>query len=218
MTAGDFARPDLKMTRIASHESHHEPAVYRSLGLNALLASLTGDRKYYILDLGPALGVNVDFWSRLNCRLHIEDFYNNYVRRKASGTEESSEAIFADLLPYGEETRFDVILAWDLFNYLDLEELGALVQRLAGWCHPGTLLFALLSYQPTIPAQPTLFKIVDSERMMYQTATSDTRPCPRYQPRDIAKLMARFNVSSSFLMRHGVQEYMFSFNESTPHG
>ena len=201
------------MTRIASQDSQHEPAVYRSLGLNALLASLASDRKYFILDLGPALGVNVDFWSRLNCRLHIEDFYHSYVDKKASGTEESTEAILAELLPFSEDTRFDIILAWDLFNYLDLEELEALVQRLARWCHPGTLLFALLSSQPTIPAEPTLFKIVDSERMMYQTATSEMRPCPRHQPRDIAKLMARFNVSSSFLMRHGIQEYMFSYSE-----
>lgn len=201
----------MRMTTIARQNSQHEPVVYKSLGLSALLGQLQSDYKYSILDLGQALGANVEFWSRFQCRLYIEDFYRGYSARIALGPEDSRETILAELLPFSQETCFDIILAWDLFNYLDPEELEALIGRLSSWCRQGTLLFALISSQPRIPAQPTVFRIVDCEQMIYETHTQEMRPCPRHQPRDLARLMARFAVSSSFLLRHGVQEYVFVY-------
>jgi len=106
---------------------------------------------------------------------------------------------------------FDIILAWDLFNYFDLRQLEALVQRLSRWCRSGTRLFTLTSSLPNISALPTIFKIVNREHIMYEISTQDTRPCPRHEPREIAKLMARFTVASSFLLHHGIREYVFVF-------
>ncbi len=203
------------MTPSAPREAQDSPAVYRSLGLNALLEPMRRDRSYSILDLGPALGENVRFWSQFSCRLQIHDFYRGYRDRKAAGApgpeEESPEAAFSALLPFGDETVFDVILVWDLFDYLELRELKALVQRLGRWCRPGSRLFALISNLPDISASPTAFRIINREQMIHELPTQARRPCPRHQPRDIARLMAQFKVASSFLLRHGIQEYVFEF-------
>jgi hypothetical protein len=201
------------MTPSAPRETQVSPAVYKSLGLNALLEPVRGDRSYSILDLGPALEGNLRFWSQFSCRLHIHDFYRSYREWKAAGVpeEESEEAAFSALLPFSDETVFDIILVWDLFNYFDLRELKALVQRLSRWCRPGTRLFALISNLPNISVSPTVFKILNRDEMIHEIPTQDTRPCPRHQPRDIARLMARFTVSSSFLLRHGIREYVFEF-------
>jgi hypothetical protein len=201
------------MTLSAPPDTQVSPAVHKSLGLNALLDQVRGDRSYSILDLGPALKANVLFWSQFSCRLHIVDFYRSYREWQAAVAPEgaSEEAAFSALLPFSDETAFDIILAWDLFNYLDLRELEALVQRLSRWCRPGTRLFALISSLPDISASPTVFRILNREQMTHEIPTRDTRPGPRHQPRDILRLMARFTVSSSFLMRHGIQEYVFEF-------
>jgi len=169
------------------------------------------DRKYLILDLGRPLGVNVEFWSQYRCRLHIEDFYRDYSAKAALGSEVSREAIIADLFRFSTETCFDMILTWDLFDYLNREEIQMLVSRLSRWCRSGTLLFSLISTLPVIPAEPTTFRIIGSEQMIYETRTHETRPCPRYHSRDLAKLMPQFEVSSSFLLRHGIQEYVFAY-------
>ncbi len=189
------------------------PQVHKSLGLNALLGPVRSDRGYSILDLGPALEANVRFWSQLSCRLHIYDFYHSYREWKAAVVpeERSEEAAFSALLPFSGETVFDIILAWDIFNYFDLRELKALVQRLSRWCRPGTRLFALISSLPNISVSPTIFRILSREQMTYEIPKQDTRPCPRHQPRDIARLMAGFTVSRSFLLHHGIQEYVFVF-------
>ncbi len=199
------------MTRTASNNHLPEPVEYKSLGLSALLGLLRADRKYSILDLGKALGGNIDFWSQFSCRLYIEDFYRYYLPLQATAPEDAERPLLEGLLAYPPETAFDIILAWDLFDYLNPEELETLIQKLCAWCRPGTLLFALVSSLPRIPAEPVVFRILDSERMIYDVRTQETRPCPRHQPRDVAKLMARFNVSHSFLLRHGVQEYVFIY-------
>jgi hypothetical protein len=187
--------------------------VHKSLGLNALLDWVRDDRNYSVLDLGPALEANVRFFSQFSCRLHIGDLYRGYLAWKAASgrDKESGEAGFSVLLPFSDDTVFDIILAWDLFNYLDLRELEWLVQRLCGWCRPGTRLFALTSSLPNIPATPTTFRILNREHMIYEIPTRDTRPGPRYEPRDIAKIMFRFTVASSFLLHHGIREYVFAF-------
>jgi 2-polyprenyl-3-methyl-5-hydroxy-6-metoxy-1,4-benzoquinol methylase len=197
------------MTRPILQDSPSQPAVYKSLGLSTLLRFLRDDRKPTILDLGPALGANVEFWSRHQCRLHIEDFYRDFIARASNENEESKASIFADLLAFNEELSFDIVLTWDLFNYLDLAQLEGLVRHVSRFCKPGAALFALISSQPDIPDQPTVFRILDTERMVYETRTQITRPCPRHQPREVAKAMGLFQVSSSFLLRNGIQEYVF---------
>jgi hypothetical protein len=201
------------MTLNAPRETRASKAVCKSLGLKALLDRVRDDRSYSILDLGPALERNVRFWSKFSCRLHIHDFYRSYRERKAAVVPggESEEAAFSALLPFSDETFFDIILAWDLFNYLDLRELEAFVRRLNRWCRRGTRLFAMISSLPNIPASPTIFRILNREQMIYEIPTRDTRPCPRHQPRDIVRLMTRFTVSSSFLLHHGIREYVFEF-------
>ena len=201
------------MTLSDPRETMASSTVSKSLGLNALLETVRSDRIYSILDLGPALEDNLQFWSQFSCWLHIQDYFRSYQECKAAvGPEvKSKEATFSVLLPFGNETVFDIILAWDLFNYLELRELEVLVQRLTRWCRPGTMLFMLISDLPNIPASPTKFKILNREQLIPEIPTQETRPCPRHQPRDIAKLMARFNIFRSFLLRHGIQEYVFVF-------
>jgi hypothetical protein len=194
-------------------ETGISPALCKSLGLNVLLDTMRCDQSYSVLDLGPALEENVRFWSQFSCRLHIQDFYRSYRDLKTTVVpeEELEGAALSVLFPFGDETIFDIILVWDLFNYFDLRELELLVQRLSRWCRPGTKLFMLISDLPNIPVSPTMFRILNREQMIHEMPTQETRPCPRHQPREIARLMARFTVSCSFLMRHGIQEYVFSF-------
>jgi hypothetical protein len=188
-----------------------ESMEYKSLGLSTLLDFMREGGKYAVLDLGQALGVNVDFWSRYPCRLYIEDFYRSYRDAQAARPESAETAVLPDPLPLSADTVFDIILAWDLLNYLSLEEIDALIGRLRPYCRPGTFLFALVSTQAEIPEEPNIFRIVDRERMVYGSRTQKTRSSPRYHPKDLARWLAPFEVASSFLLRNGIQEYVFVF-------
>lgn len=201
------------MNLVAPGDPQASPPVYNSLGLRALLDRIRDDRSYTILDLGPALEANVRFWSEFSCRLHIHDLYGRFREKKVAVRpgEEFGEATISALLDFSDETVFDIVLAWDLFNYLDLRELEAFVQKLGRWCRRGTRLFALVSSLPRISAVPLRIRILSHEQLTCELSSERTRPCPRHSPRDITRAMGRFTVSRSFLSRHGIQEYIFTF-------
>ena len=182
------------------------PEVYKSLGLTALLESMRRKGQgLRILDLGSAVGGNVEFLSQIGCKLHIGDLYAS--RASAMEGEELGQEFFEQLFP--ADTRLDVVLAWDIFNYLQRKEmvrLGALLRRN---CRPGALVFAMTSHQKQIPAQPIRFRMQDGGQLVYERRTGLERPGPRYVPAEITGFLKGFHVDRSFLLRHGIQEYLF---------
>jgi SAM-dependent methyltransferase len=185
------------------------------LAFKVLLENLAGRSRARILDLGPAVGQNVSFFSSYTCRLHICDLYSSIQEFKATravdleasdldGLEEYIEG----QLPKSENDPFDLILTWDIFNYMRREELAILGSQLARRCKPEGHIYALVSTKNRIPNLPTTFEIQSSEILRYSPTTRAERPCPQYKQPDLARALPDLDVETSFLLRHGVQEYV----------
>ena len=185
-----------------------EPDVHRSLALSALFDDIRG-RRMQVLDLGSAVGSNVEFLSQFGCKLYIEDLWAALAARTPSGEGDLlGPEFFAEFLSIPDDTRFDVIFAWDLFNYLQRKELAQFAIHLRRYCTPGARLFALMSILKTMPAQPYRFKIQDEQHLVYERRTSGERPSPRYVPSEMTDNFKGFHVDRSFLLRHGIQEFL----------
>ena len=187
------------------------PVGCKSLALRALFEVLDPERKYSILDLGPASGANVEFLSRYASRIRVECLHETLVAQHLfeQRTEEPLEpTAFETIVPFDGAESFDVILAWDLWNYLRPEEVRALMRHLERLSHAGSFLFAMSSTLKEMPASPMAFRILDTETLLYIVVSPETRACPRYVPRDLALLMPAFRTHSSFLLRNGMQEYL----------
>jgi SAM-dependent methyltransferase len=183
--------------------------VHRSMGLKALLWELREGTPCSILDLGPALGGNVAFWSRFPCRIQIEDLHSSLADFSLDETEAWNPAVLDRMFCFTSDAQFDVILCWDLLNYLRSEQVTALLAHLARFCRPGALLFALFWLAPRIPDEPIIFRIIDAEHMEYINRTAKTRSWAGFQARDIGRFSDDFEISNSFLLRHSIQEYLF---------
>ncbi len=183
----------------------------RSLGLEALVESLKEDRKYTTLDLGPAIGANIEFYSRFSSRVRIEDLYQTLAESRffAHGDEPPDEIVLGRALSIPAGERFDIVMSWDLLNYLTPEELKVLLKCLDPFFGTGTLFFALISTQKEMPAIPRNYKILDTSRLHYLCTSSETRPCPRFAPRELGLLMSDFRIHNSYMLRNGMQEYVF---------
>lgn len=200
------------MTRIAT-ASHRDGIAHRTSGLGVLFEQLVRGRKYFILDLGPALGINIDFWSQISCKIYIQDFYRSLRAPGVFPPEEgvSCESVFDKFLPAEPDVYVDIILCWDLLNYFKPSEIEGLARCLSRYCQRGTLLFALVSSLPQIPAEPITFRILDRTQLIYEIHTQAVIPAPRYLVRDIIRLMSGFQVLGSFLLRNGFQEHLLSY-------
>jgi SAM-dependent methyltransferase len=205
---GAGPRKETGRNQAATGTALAEPDVYKSLALSALFDEIRG-RKVQVLDLGSAVGSNVEFLSQFGCKLFIEDLYAALSARTPSGEGElAGPEFFSEFLALPEDTRFDVIIAWDLLNYLHRKELPLLGEQLRRYSRPGTLLLALVSYHKQIPAQPYRFKIKDEQHLVYERRTAAERPSPRVAPAEVTNLLKGFRVDRSFLLKHGFQEYL----------
>ncbi len=194
-------------------ETGSSTPVVRSLALGVLAENLNGVRKSHVLDLGPASGANVEFFGQAPCRLFIEDFYATLTT--LASCEADRNATFDDILSsmsarWGEAS-FDVILCWDLLDYLSAAEIEKLSATIAESCNPGALLYALVSDVKQISDSPMQFRIVGPDRMSYGRDTPTTRMSPRYSPGYLMKLMPTFALHRSYMLSNGRQEHVFRY-------
>jgi hypothetical protein len=190
-----------------------QPQPQKSLALNGLFHQFREGRKYRVLDLGPAVAKNVEFFAQVRCRLQIEDLYGTLSSFDYFSPEDgfSYEAVMGYLMPFHRSASFDVILAWDLPNYLDREVLRHLIQHLSRSCRSGTLLFMWVATSRYIPETPLRFQILDEETLLCSGHGSVLRPSPHYEASDLTRLMPRFRVCNSFALRNGYREYLMAY-------
>ena len=117
-----------------------------------------------LLDLGPVIGSNVEFFGeRLGCKLFIEDLFAEFDRHARAGTLEE--------LPKTLDTRFrhadgsvDGILCWDVFDYLPRTAAQALAAQLTRILRPdGALLTLFATTQPNGTPHYTKYVVTDEE-------------------------------------------------------
>jgi len=110
-------------------------------------------------------------------------------------------------LPPGR--HFNVVLAWDMLNYLELPIIKGLTNYLLDFCAPGAILFSLIFDFREMPADITVYRIIDESRIRYEYKGSKTRACPRHQTRALSAALPGFQLANSFRLRNGVIEYLF---------
>lgn len=190
----------------------------QTLGLGPVLQELERRRRPRVLDLGPALGASVEFLAGYSVQLFIADLYRSV--RSSTGQLPPDAArlrrALEDQLPVPPEGPFDLVLAWDLLNYFPADQLEALGQHLGALCRPGGKLFALIATRGPISDRPMNFEIVARDLLRYSATAAQERPCPGYHETALERLLDAFAVQTSFLLRNGMQEYVFTRRVGNP--
>lgn len=198
-----------KRVEPADAEKREEPTP--SLALKEFIARLEEFPKPHVLDLGWACGTNIDFFGHRGCKIFIEDLYNTLVpllpQPEAAETFDYA-ALFREVLPHPLDSM-DGVLTWDLFNYLPVEVLQPLNQRLFELCRSGGVLFSLLSSSKEVPAAPTLYRVADEHHLLYEKQSEMQQNIRPLSNNDMMRAVAPFSVLNSYFLRNGVREVLF---------
>ena len=187
------------------------PPGHRSQSLKALLDSLLGESRHAVLDLGPPIAANIKLLSELGCRVRIADLHRSLSAESLESRQpEAMGALLERLLPLAAGEHFDALLAWDVFDYLRPDQVSSLMARLTPACRPGALALVMVSTRRQVPARPTRYRILDQQTLDCDGPPQPVRTCPLYTQLDLAHLMPAFSVRRSFLLRNGMQEYLFA--------
>ncbi|WP_346838862.1 class I SAM-dependent methyltransferase [Microbulbifer sp. SAOS-129_SWC] len=193
---------------------------HHSFGLAALNQEII-QPGYRILDLGPiAVGTTQAFLQK-NCPCYIEDLLEFFADNH--NATDLKAALKSHLVAKPEKIKFDVILCWDLLNFLSAELIAYLIELLSPNLKPGTLLHAMIYTGAQPPQRPARFKLLRD--FTYETADDPNYPRIPYQGHTTVTLMqslGRFNLSNSLVQRQGMRkdliEYFFEFDTTAPAG
>ncbi|HSF15320.1 MAG TPA: methyltransferase domain-containing protein [Vicinamibacteria bacterium] len=189
-------------------EDESGPMAQRVLALPRLLALLPRENAS-VLDLGAATPQTVEFFTSRGAQITVADLYRSAAPMRCGGPR--PPRIFRNLLSYEPSLRFDLVLAWDVLNYLFPEELSHLMTSLDPYLRPGTLVHALVVAGHEMPVSPAIYRIEDESTVTYEPAAEESRPAPGYVEPSLLKLMRGLAVEKRFQLRNGSVEYAFSY-------
>ena len=177
----------------------------------SLVERMQGGERAVILDLGPAQPATISLFSNFRCRLDIADVAEGL---SALDEEEGAPDVLRkkaeSLLPERRDESTDLVLCWDLLNYLNPAAHKALMTCVAERGRPGMAAHALIAYSTArMPARPNRYAPTEDYRLKVLPTTSREIDSPRYTPEMLGQRMPHYRRERAMLLRNGMQEYLF---------
>jgi hypothetical protein len=187
------------------------PATLNAPLFRSLVERLDKKRRIVVLDLGAVHTQTIAAFSGHRCRLEIADLAEGLDQLQAVKFPAAFDAAVASVLPRPGAEPADVVLGWDLLNYLDRPALTALMAEIARRMRPGGLVHALIVYSDSrMPARPRAFApLEDLQLNCLNAGPAPDRPAPRYIPEDLSRCMPDFTTERGRLLSNGMQEFLF---------
>jgi SAM-dependent methyltransferase len=201
----------------------------RSSGLVELTRLFQAEEPLCVLDIGSTSASNIRYLIERGHKIYSEDILEastdpELVVRDAQGnTSLDHKRFLAENLVFGN-AQFDVILCWNLADYLDEELVKPLVARLWSMIRPGGMMLAFFHTQEAGPDAPCYrYHITgnDTLEMQHVEARADLRKGPGGQSargafrlqrvfnnRHIENLFRDFASIKFFLTRDNIREVL----------
>jgi hypothetical protein len=166
--------------------------------------------RWCVLDLGAAHSATIRAFGKYRCRLEIVDLADGLDALNGEVDARRLRQRADAALPERRSEGADIVLCWDLINYLNQPALTAVMECIALRCKRGALAHGLVYYSAkAMPERPSTFLPVDEQRIVQRNQLGRERPAPRYTPEDLARCMPRYSVERGRLLRNGMQEFLF---------
>ena len=200
----------------------------RSSGLRELARMLQSEEPLCVLDLGSTSAANIRYLTERGHKIYSEDLLEastdpELVTKDTDGQRlVDHKNFFSENLAYSN-AQFDLVLCWNLADYLDESLVKPVVARLWSVMKPGAVLLAFFHTREAGPDAPCYrYHIVSSEilEMQHVRAQRDLRKDPTgggersfrlqrvFNNRHIENLFRDFTSIKFFLTRDNVREVL----------
>lgn len=183
--------------------------VFATKALRKFLATISSRERPVLIDLGPVVGSNVNFFGeRFGCKLFVEDVFADLDRHLRDGKLEALAGFLKGRFPQSDGS-VDGVLCWDIIDYLDKPSAQALAQQLTRVLRPeGALLGFFGTAQPR-DARYTKYIIADEVNLKHRSYQAARGRQAILLNRDIIRLFSGLRVSDSFLLLNNLREILF---------
>jgi len=179
-----------------------------------VLDKIDPEKRYEILDTGPASSDSLEFLSQYWCKIHISDSRNSLCElntEKLDTPYKLNRALVKSLMLYkNKKSNLDCLFFWDLLNYLQPDIFPALIDYLLTHTHQNTVLHCYLYTSSLMPESPGRYHILENKQVRIENNSPVTRKCPTYYQGALNKLTYPFKAKRSILHSNGMQEYLLT--------
>lgn len=198
------------MLRAGTERPGADPLSVSAPLFRRLVESLDPERRAVVLDLGLARAETVALFSPFRCRLDVADLAEGLDQITAESDPALLPALVEQLLPPRRNEPTDIVLCWDLLNYLSKPALTVLMDNLASRARPGTRVHFMVVYSGTrMPERPNHYAPKADGMLLTIPVSRKDREAPRYSSEDLSRCLRGYVVESSVLMRNGMQECLY---------
>jgi hypothetical protein len=166
-----------------------------------------------VLDLGAVSSPLLALLGRGSCCVQVANLADDggIARMNAESDRVALVAMATRLLPArATNDAVDLVLCWDLLNYLKPAATTALMDAVAARARPGALVHALIVYSERLmPAHPGRFIPSADCKLLNRAATKADVAAPRYSPVDLQNILGNFAIEHARLLANGMQEFIF---------
>ncbi len=185
-----------------------EEPVFSTKALHKFLSYVTARESPVLLDLGPVVQGNINFFCELGCKVFIEDVYADLERHMREFRGEELPPFFERR--FTQETgSVDGVLCWDLIDYLDRPAAEALAAQLMRVMRPQGVLLGFFGTARPRDAHYTKYIVVDDTNLKYRSYPATRGRQAILLNRDIIRLFGELRVSDSFLLQNNLREILF---------
>lgn len=184
-----------------------------------------GVGKRRILDLCPRPSI-IQSLIASNVVYSTVNFYGQVVKYHQSVELEVEEQTQADgfeyldreminkvLAPVLQEHTFDLILVWDVFNYLNRRNIIDLMAIVSPICAPGAFLYLFNWTRKDMPNVPGNFDFLEDGNLVYTTNTGEMKLSPNFSPQSFKDMMPSFTLHRTLANRVGFYEILLQFHQ-----
>jgi len=166
-----------------------------------------------ILDIGPVVGSNMDFFLNHGIKVYMEDFITSYLNPKYSlvldGKITLNEPSFFEENFNYEVNSLDGLICWDYLCYIEPRFAGVFVRKISSMVKSGGLVMAFFHTRRIIgPDMIHKYRIHNESSLEYIPTELKTEFKKAFQIRDVSQLFGGFQSQHSYLLKHNVIEIL----------
>ena len=188
------------------------PQVHPTNNLKRLLQTLTNIPRPHLLDLGPLSGPNIEWLIHKGFKVYIDDRITTLKPPPLTPAIQKGEKKIPPPLPLEPldypPTSFDVVLCWDILDYLAMTQARELIAGIAGILKPRGLLLAFFNFNRSSPVPPTRYRILREDQLEYATLPPNSIPRRIYENREIQDLFSKFDTLNSCFLKNQMREVL----------
>lgn len=194
------ARP-AESTTDEAQEAPPEPVSRAAPGIAALFDGVAEGGGHTLLDLGVASSANLAAYG----------FYADRVRfAGVVGGAPPDEGWVTRLqaVPGFPGYAYDVVVAWNLFDFVPKADRRLVVDHLVRITAPGARLYMVVDMSGGGSVEPTRYTLQEGGRLATEPVGSAVPAAPALLPAEVERLLDPFRVAHAFTLRSGQREYM----------